>query len=188
MPVGPGGGGSSSSRRVSVLYRRIRDRVTGPLSLYAVRYGCYNLRGVEFRILGALEVVERGENVPLGSRKARALLALLLLRANEVISTDRLVDDLWGEQAPPTATASLHNFVARLRKTLGPDLIVSRPHGYVLEIAPEQLDLSRFERLLAEGRDAAPVERAWKLREALALWRGPALDDLAFEPFVEIDV
>src|SRR5215211_1168086 len=163
----------------------MRDSVTRVLRLYAVRDKCYNPRGVEFRILGPLEVVAGGEVVPLGSRKARALLALLLLRVNEVVSTDRLLDDVWGERPPPTAT--LHNVVARLRKTLGSELIVSRPHGYMLQLAPDQLDLSRFERLVEEARGANRQGRAERLREALALWRGPALDDLAFEPFVELE-
>src|SRR5215218_4084113 len=165
----------------------MRDSVTRVLRLYAVRDKCYNPRGVEFLILGPLEVVAGGELVALERRKARALLALLLLRVNEVVATDRLLDDVWGERPPPTATASLHNVVARLRKTLGPELIVSRPHGYVLQLAPDHLDLSRFERLVEEARGANRQGRAERLREALALWRGPALDDLAFEPFVELE-
>jgi DNA-binding SARP family transcriptional activator len=94
-------------------------------------------RAVNFRLLGPLEVVEDGRTIPLPRRKSRALLALLLLRANEVVSTDRLVDELWGERPPKTAVASLQNAVSRLRKALGRDLIVSRPPGYELRIEPD---------------------------------------------------
>jgi DNA-binding SARP family transcriptional activator/tetratricopeptide (TPR) repeat protein len=143
---------------------------------------------VNFRLLGPLEVVDDGRTIPLPRRKSRALLALLLLRANEVVSTDRLVDELWGERPPKTAVASLQNAVSRLRKTLGRDLIVSRPPGYELRIEHDQLDLARFQRLVTESRDAEPAERSAKLREALGLWRGEALADLADEPFAQTEI
>ena len=108
---------------------------------------------MEFRILGPLEVVDdSGEPVELAGQKQRALLAVLLLRANQVVSTERLVDELWGEQAPRTATASLQNSISQLRKKLGADRVVTRPAGYVLRIGPEELDLARFEQLLGEAR------------------------------------
>ena len=138
---------------------------------------------MEFRILGPLEVVQDGRPVPLERRRMRALLAFMLLHANEPVSTDRLVDEVWGPDPPKTAGASLQNYVSRLRKAIGADAVVSRPPGYVLRVDPERFDLARFERLTAEARGARPRERAEKLRAALALWRGPALDDLAFEPF-----
>jgi class 3 adenylate cyclase len=105
-----------------------------------------------------------------------------------VISTDRLIDEVWGPTPPKTAGASLQNYVSRLRKAIGAELIVSQPAGYVLRVDPERFDLTRFERLTAEARGAEPRERAEKLRAALALWRGPALDDLAFEPFARDEV
>jgi DNA-binding SARP family transcriptional activator len=139
---------------------------------------------VEFRVLGPLAVVEDGRLVPLDRRRLRALLAFLLLHANELVSSDRLIDEVWGPEPPKTAGASLQNHVSRLRKAIGPDLIVSQPPGYVLRVDPEHFDLARFERLIAEARGAPLLVRAEKLRAALALWRGPALEDLAFEPFI----
>jgi len=114
----------------------------------------------------------------------RALLAFLLLHANEPLSSDRLIDEVWGPDPPKTADASLQNYVSRLRKAIGPELIVSQPPGYALRVDPEYFDLARFERLVAEARGAQLPERAEKLRAALALWRGRALEDLAFESFI----
>ncbi len=135
---------------------------------------------MEFRILGPLEVVEDGRAIALDRRRLRALLAFLLLHANEPISSDRLIDEVWGPEPPKTAGASLQNYVSRLRKVIGADALVSQAPGYMLRVDPERFDLARFERLTAEARGAEPRERAEKLRAALALWRGPALDDLAF--------
>ncbi len=139
----------------------------------------------EFRILGPLEVVGDGGPVPLAGQKLRTLLGALLVHAGEVVSTDRLVDELWGEHPPKTATTSLQNMVSQLRKALGADVLVTRPPGYALEVEPGQVDAARFERLVAEARGAPAQERARLLRDALALWRGPALADLAFEPAAE---
>ncbi|HEY8727110.1 MAG TPA: BTAD domain-containing putative transcriptional regulator [Gaiellaceae bacterium] len=135
-----------------------------------------------------MAVVEDGRAIPLDRQRLRALLAYLLLHANEVISTDRLVDEVWGPTPPKTAGASLQNYVSRLRKAIGAELLLSQPPGYVLRVDPERFDLARFERLTAEARGAGPRERAEKLRAALALWRGPALEDLAFEPFARDEV
>src|SRR5262245_6789807 len=143
---------------------------------------------MEFRILGPLEVVDDGRVVALDRQRLRALLAFLLLHANDLISSDRLIDEVWGPDPPKTAGASLQNYVSRLRKAIGPEALVSQPPGYVLRVDPERLDFARFERLTAEARGAEPRERADKLRTALALWRGPALDDLAFEPFARDEV
>src|SRR6266513_768973 len=143
---------------------------------------------MEFRILGPLEVVESGRKIELGRRRLRALLAFLLLHANEPISSDRLIDEVWGPEPPKTAGASLQNYVSRLRKVIGADALVSQAPGYMLRVDPERFDLARFERLTAEARGAEPRERAEKLRAALALWRGPALDDLAFESFARDEV
>src|SRR5213082_2399610 len=106
----------------------------------------------EFRILGPLEVADGEEVLPLTGQKQRALLALLLLDANRVVSTDRLVDALWGEQPPRTAATSLQNFVSQLRKLLGPDLLVTRSPGYLLRVDPDALDLDRFTRLVERAR------------------------------------
>jgi DNA-binding SARP family transcriptional activator len=138
---------------------------------------------MEFRILGPLEVRDRGRPIELPRRKPRAVLAILLLRRGETVSIDVLVDGVWGEDPPRTARAALHNYVAQLRRALGPGLVLSRAGSYLLDVASEQIDVGRFERLTAEGRAASGEERVEKLREALQLWRGPPLADFAFEPF-----
>ena len=151
--------------------------------------------GVEFRILGPLEVLKDGEPRPLGTPKQRALLALLLIRRGQVVSSDVLVDQLWGADAPPTAANALQGHVSRLRKLLGPgDLgarLVTAAGGYRIECEPDELDAACFERLVREGRAArengCEAEAVELLHDALSLWRGPALADFAFEPFAEHD-
>jgi DNA-binding SARP family transcriptional activator len=121
------------------------------------------------------------------------------LHANEVVSTDRLIDDLWGDSPPESAANMLQGYVSHLRKTLEPgghrgeyQMLVSRPPGYVLEVQPDQVDAERFERLTGEGRqalkDGDAEAAADRLRAALALWRGVALDDLAYEEFARADI
>ena len=139
----------------------------------------------EFRILGPLEVSDETGPLLLGGLKQRAVLALLLLEAGRVVSVDRLVDALWGEQPPRTAVTSLQNFVSQLRKTLGAELLETKPPGYRLNVRPGELDLDRFRTLVEEARTREPLERAEKLGEALALWRGPPLADFAFEAFAQ---
>jgi DNA-binding SARP family transcriptional activator/DNA-binding beta-propeller fold protein YncE len=151
---------------------------------------------MDYRILGPLEVAEDDREVELGRGRQRSLLALLLLHANEVVSTERLIDDLWGETPPPTAAKTVQVYVSQLRKGLrngnadGP--LLTRGSGYVIQIEPGELDLHRFERALAEGRQAldadAPDAAAEKLREGLALWRGPPLADFAYEPFAQTEI
>jgi DNA-binding SARP family transcriptional activator len=149
----------------------------------------YNQCVPQFRLLGPLEVAaDDGEPLPLGGQKQRAVLAVLLLRCGEVVSTEFLVDALWGEQPPRTATTSLQNCVSALRKLVGPDLLVTRPPGYALVVPGETVDVIRFEGLVADARTLPPEERAAALREALELWRGPPLADLAFEPFAAAEV
>jgi DNA-binding SARP family transcriptional activator len=143
---------------------------------------------LEFRILGPLEAVDGEEVLHLGGQKQRALLALLLLDPNRVVSTDRIVDALWGEQPPRTAATSLQNFVSQLRKLVGSETLVTKPPGYELRLAGEQLDLVRFRRLVDEARGEPPEERAERLRRALALWRGPPLADLGFESFAQSEI
>jgi DNA-binding SARP family transcriptional activator len=143
---------------------------------------------LDFRILGPLEVVDGGVSLELGGQKQRALLALLVLEGGRVVSTDALVDRLWGEQPPRTAEPSLRNFVSALRKTLGSDVLVTRPPGYALRVRPEQVDLERFRARVEEARSLAPEERARTLSEALALWRGTPLAEFAFEPWAEGEV
>jgi YVTN family beta-propeller protein len=146
----------------------------------------------QFQLLGPFEVSEHGRPLDVGSGKQRALLALLVLRAGEVVSTDRLIDALWDERAPASAHNSVHIYVSRLRKALGNGRLQTRGHGYVLALEPEELDLSRFERLLGEGREflaAGEAERAARtLRAALALWLGPPLSDFTSEPFAQGEI
>jgi DNA-binding SARP family transcriptional activator len=143
----------------------------------------------DFRILGPLEVVDETGPLLLGGQKQRCVLALLLLEAPRPVSTDRLVDVLWGERPPRTAATSLQNFISQLRKALGPDVLVTKPPGYALAVGPEDLDLERFRRLVADARAADdPRGRAERLREALALWRGPALADVEFESFAQSEI
>jgi DNA-binding SARP family transcriptional activator/tetratricopeptide (TPR) repeat protein len=143
---------------------------------------------MEFRILGPLEVVEEGRILQVDRRLSRALLAYLLLHANEPVSAGQLIDELWGEIPPKTALASLRNYVSRLRKTLGPERLRFESTGYVLYVDPEQFDLACFSRLVREARGAPAKQRAALLREALALWRGEPLEDLAFEEFAQAEI
>jgi DNA-binding SARP family transcriptional activator len=143
---------------------------------------------IEFRVLGPLEILDSGEPIALGGRKQRMMLAMLLLEAGRVVSSDRLIDAIWGDEPPRTATTSLQNSISQLRRRLGPDILVTRPPGYQLKIEPEQLDLARCRRWLEEARGAAPARRSELLRAALALWHGPALAELAHESFARSEV
>jgi DNA-binding SARP family transcriptional activator len=144
---------------------------------------------VQYRILGPLEVVEEGSPLALGGARQRALLALLLTRANEVVSTDRLIDELWGGRPPKAADNALQYHVSRLRKLLAPSkAIVTKEPGYVIQVGPDELDLLRFERLVEEGQRSSPEAAARLFREAVALWRGPALADFAHESFAQPEI
>jgi DNA-binding SARP family transcriptional activator len=144
---------------------------------------------MEFRILGPLEVWGEDGEVSLGGPKQRALLAVLLLNPNEVVAADRLIEELWGEDSPERAAAALRVNVSRLRKALPQDALATRSPGYVVRVEPDQLDLHRFERLVDEGRGlrgrGLQTEASQRLREALSLWRGPALADFAYESFAQ---
>ena len=144
---------------------------------------------MEFRILGPLEVWDGGAEVVLGGSKPRALLALLLLHPNEVVSADRLIDELWGEEPSERAAAALRVNVSRLRKALAQDVLATRSPGYVIRVEPDDFDLDRFERLVDEARGLLardlPADASERLREALSLWRGPALADFAYESFAQ---
>src|SRR5262245_7612333 len=146
------------------------------------------MQAVEFRVLGPLEVVLGDEVLTPRGGKQRALLALLLLHANEVVPSERLIDDIWGDDAPASGLSALHVRVSQLRRALeaAGDVLVTRPPGYVL--LAENVDSRRFERLLAAGRGLEPARAVEVLGEALALWRGPALADLASEPFAQAEV
>ena len=131
---------------------------------------------MDFRILGPLEVLDEGRPIALGGSKQRALLALLLVHANETLTTDRLIDELWGERPPAKAAKTVQMQLSRLRKALAVEagngsagVVVTRERGYELVLDPERLDAQRFERLVAEGRsELAAVARGEQLRR----WRG----------------
>ncbi|MEO5576418.1 MAG: BTAD domain-containing putative transcriptional regulator [Gaiellaceae bacterium] len=142
---------------------------------------------MQIRLLGPLEVRDGGRVIALPRRQQRALLAALALRAGEVVSTDRLIADLWGESAPASATGSLQNTVSALRKLIGRDALLTQAPGYRLAVGREAVDVNRFERLLTEARVPDPATRARLLREALELWRGPALADLEEEDFARLE-
>jgi DNA-binding SARP family transcriptional activator/ABC-type branched-subunit amino acid transport system substrate-binding protein/outer membrane protein assembly factor BamB len=144
---------------------------------------------LDFRILGPFEVLDGERELRLGGIRQRSVLAILVLRAGETVSSDRLVDELWGDEPPADAQTALQQHVSRLRKQLEPHaVLLTRAPGYALDLEPGQIDLERFRALREQGREALregrPDEAATILRSALALWRGPPLSDLANEPFV----
>jgi DNA-binding SARP family transcriptional activator len=152
---------------------------------------------MDFRILGPLEVFDEGRAIALGGSKRRALLALFLLHPNETLTTDRLIDELWGEQASAGAAKTVHVHISRLRKTLATGArnggeVVTRERGYELRLDPDHVDAHRFKRLVDEGRSelaaGRPERAASTLAEALALWRGVPLAELAYEPFAQREV
>ena len=144
---------------------------------------------MDFRILGPLEVCSESGRLALGGRKPRALLAVLALHANEVVAADRLIDEVWGEDVPEGGAAALRLNISRLRKALPADVLLTKPPGYLLRVGPDELDLHRFERLVDQGRRLLAGGRAddasVRLREALAVWRGPPLADFAYEDFAQ---
>ena len=148
--------------------------------------------GVFFALLGPLEVVEDRRNVPLRAPKQRALLALLLLRRGEVVSVESIAEQLWGGDPPATGTKAVRVYVGELRRWLGTDLIVTRAGGYAIPRDGIETDVDRFEQLAAEGRcrfdggDAYGAARTF--REALELWRGPALADFRYDDFAQHEI
>jgi DNA-binding SARP family transcriptional activator/tetratricopeptide (TPR) repeat protein len=149
--------------------------------------------GVEFRILGSMEVLDGDRRVNLPAGRGRALLALLVLHAGTAVSAERLIDELWGESPPPTAGTVVQGLVSRLRKRLDParrtgdtsGVLETAGPGYRLAVDPDAVDANRFTRLLNEARGAGGNARSAALAEALALWRGPALADFTYEPFAQ---
>ena len=158
---------------------------------------------VRYRVLGPVDAVDAdGRPLPLGGERQRALLAALLARPGEVVSSDRLAHLLWGDEQPDNPAGALHSQVARLRQALRAALtprearlgdgrgLLTRPPGYLLALEPEQVDAGRFERLVAEATALGPAERpraAKLLEEALGLWRGPALAEFADQPWAQAE-
>ena len=156
--------------------------------------GTVALREMDFLVLGPLEVRNGSEPIRLTGARQRGLLALLLLHRNEVLGSERLIDELWGESPPPTAAKALQNAVLQVRRALGEHAGALRTEGggYVLRVEPGELDADRFEQLHAEGRAASDAgdhaAAAKRLRDALALWRGPPFADLSYERFAQPEI
>ena len=154
------------------------------------------MSGVEYRILGSLEALRDGRQLPLGGSKQRAVLAFLLMRANRVATTDELIEALWPTSPPGRPQTAIQGYVSQLRKTLDPahpfEVIVTEPAGYRLHVGPDDLDLFRLESLLRRGRDALDQNRAEvaasAFREALSLYRGPPLADFNYESWAQSDI
>ena len=145
--------------------------------------GCapdYACRAVQFRMLGPLELVDGERTVALGGGRQRTLLLALLLHANEVVSSDGLIETLWGERPPASAAKLVQGFVSTLRRVLGDGRLETRAPGYLLRVEAGELDVDRFESLTAEARTASPERAVELLDEALALWRGPPLPELRY--------
>ena len=150
---------------------------------------------MRYRLLGPLEISDGDRSLALGKGRQRSVLTLLLLHRNEAVSSDRLIDALWGDRPPATAAKILQNHIAQLRRALDDResrRLVTRGRGYLLKVADGEVDLDRFERLVDEGGGALasdrPIDAARLLREALALWRGPPLADVAYEAFAQPEV
>jgi len=144
------------------------------------------------RILGSFRLEEGGRRIPMGGARQRAVLVSLLLHANEVVPSEQLLMDLWGEDSPLSTANSLQAAISRLRRVLPPDRLITRAPGYTLRVFPEELDVSQFEELVTEGRAALtagnPEQAARALRQALSLWQGPALADFRYEPFAQAEI
>jgi DNA-binding SARP family transcriptional activator len=147
---------------------------------------------LEFRILGPLEVSRDGRTVHLGGRRQRAVLAALLAHPDEVVPTERLIDEVWGEDAPASAPNMIQAYVSRLRKALGRDVLATRPPGYLLRLGEAQLDSIRLADLVVQAREAMAEARTGEalglLAEALGLWRGPPLADFTYDAFAQGEV
>jgi WD40 repeat protein/serine/threonine protein kinase len=137
---------------------------------------------MEFRVLGPLEIAEGDRPRTLGGPRQRTVLAHLILRANQAMDPDRLIDEVWGDEPPPAVRSTLRGYISHLRKALGPGLIERSSGGYVLRTERSAIDAVKFEGLVREGRailSADPAAAAQAFEQALGLWRGPALGDLA---------
>ncbi len=144
-----------------------------------------------FRVLGRFQVDDDHGPLSLGSARRRALLALLTLNAGRVVAVDRLIDALWGETPPRTAAHVLHVYVSDLRHVMPDQVLLTAPPGYLLQVPGDAVDLNEFERLLSRAHAAFmagdPAGTVSAVDAALALWRGPVLDDLASEGFVRVE-
>ncbi len=145
----------------------------------------------QYRVLGPLELLANGRQIKLDAPKQRAILAMLLIHANEVVSTDRLLEAVWGEQAADTGLSTLRYHVSKLREVLPEDAVATKSPGYLLDVGPDAVDKIRFERLVTEARKASATDRQRALElldEAIGLWRGSAYADFMYEEFAHLEV
>jgi DNA-binding SARP family transcriptional activator len=140
---------------------------------------------VEFRLLGPLEVQDGAKTLQLGGPKQRTVVALLLLRAGQVVSVDALTDALWGDHPPRTSSTAIHNLVGEARKLLGAERLVTRAPGYVLHVDEDELDVNQVRSLVAAAKAAVPEERVELLRRAESRWRGPPLPEFTYADFAQ---
>src|SRR5215469_17173022 len=144
------------------------------------------------RILGPFHLEDGGRQITIGGVRQRAVLADLLLHANEVVPSEQILVDLWGEDVPPSAANALQAAISRLRRLLPPSRLVTTGPGYMLRIFPAELDIAQFEQLIFEGRDALAdgeaAEAVQLLDQARTLWRGPPLADFRYEPFAQAEI
>jgi DNA-binding SARP family transcriptional activator len=147
---------------------------------------------MQVRILGPFQLEDGGRRITFGGARQRAVLADLLLHANEVVPSEQLLVDLWSEDSPPSAANALQAAISRLRRVLPPGRLLTTAPGYALRIFPAELDAKQFEQLISEGRDAlhagAPAEAGRTFDQALSLWRGPPLADFRYEPFAQAEM
>lgn len=173
-----------------------RSRLSAPLcgDWSGGRVGLGYDRGVnmQFKILGPLDVTGASGSRSLGGTKQRAVLAILLLHRDEVVSSERVIDELWGEHPPASAAKTLQGYISHLRKALGEDVVRTHGRGYRLTVTGNEFDVAEFERLAGEGRRALAegdaVAAVALLREALDMWRGPPLADFAYAPFAQTEI
>ena len=177
--------------RLEVRERRTRSAQWGVLASHALA-----AMGVNYRILGSLEALRDGEPLELGGAKQRAVLALLLVNANRLVTTDALTEALWSDKPPGKPLTSIQGYVSHLRKALSPErgseVIVTEPAGYRLAVDPGDTDLGRFEALARSARTALgedrPADASRALTEALALFRGAPLADFAYEDWARVEI
>ena len=143
---------------------------------------------MEFRILGPLEVLDEELTLDVAGPKQRALLAVLLLNANQVVSKDGLIDSLWGDEPPSTASKAIQVYVSQLRRVLGKRRLETKAPGYLLRVRDDELDLYRFEMLREQAKDVDAKTASALLQEALALWRGPPLGEFAYDGFAGLEI
>ena len=143
---------------------------------------------LRYSLLGPLEVERDGEPVEIAGQKQRAVLASLALNAGQVVPTERLITELWGESPPPTAATALQNAVSQLRKALGAEPVVTKAPGYMLAVDRSQVDVHRFEAELDAAKSAGAEERRKLLKGALGLWRGPPLAEFTYESFAQGEI